>query len=57
MKKIKDKENNIKNSYSRKTYSQNDLSRYERNREDIEINQEENDEENDLNINLSNLSE
>ena len=57
MKKIKDKENNIKNSYSRKTYSQNDLSRYERNREDIEINQEENDEENDLKINLSNLSE
>ena len=57
MKKIKDKENNIKNSYSRKTYSQNDLSRYERNREDIEINQEENEEENDLNINLSNLSE
>ena len=36
MNQIKDKENKVNNSYMRQTYSQNDLSRYERNREDAE---------------------
>ena len=39
----KDKENKENNSYMRQTYSQNDLSRYERNRELAERSQEEND--------------
>ena len=47
IKEIKDKENNVNNSYLRQTYSQNDISRYERNREDAERNKEENDEENE----------
>ena len=59
MNQIKDKENKENNSYMRQTYSQNDLSRYERNREFIEINQEngnnEKDEEGEnININNSN---
>ena len=41
MNQIKDKENKVNNSYMRQTYSQNDISRYERNREDAERNQEE----------------
>ena len=41
MNQIKDKENKVNNSYMRQTYSQNDISKYERNREDAERNQEE----------------
>jgi hypothetical protein len=47
IKEMKDKENKVNNSYLRQTYSQNDISRYERNREDAERNREENDEENE----------
>ena len=59
MNQIKDKENKENNSYMRQTYSQNDLSRYERNREFIEINQENGNNEKDdegenININNSN---
>ena len=38
--KLKDIENKVDNSYLRQTYSQNDISRYERNLEDAERNQE-----------------
>ena len=46
MNQMKDKENKENDSYIRQTYSQNDISRYERNREFIEINQENNNENN-----------
>ena len=46
MNQMKDKENKENDSYIRQTYSQNDISRYERNKEFIEINQENNNENN-----------
>ena len=46
MNQMKDKENKENDSYIRQTYFQNDISRYERNREFIEINQETNNENN-----------
>ena len=50
MNKLKDIENKVDNSYLRQTFSQNDISRYERNLADAERNQEyeeENENEND----------
>ena len=50
MEQIKDKENKVKHSYMRQTYSQNDISRYERNREDAERNREDIETENENNL-------
>ena len=58
MNKLKDMENKVNNSYIRQTYSQNDISRYERNLEDAERNQTNEDEiENEIENNNDNENE